>query len=217
MRMHGTAFLRAARAACDASGLPLIADEVMTGFGRTGALFACEKAGISPDLLCLAKGLTGGMLPLAATLSTEALFEAFLSDDRARFFPHGHSMTANPIGCAVALASLELARETRVPARLDALGKRIERELADLYEHPAVRDLRRTGGIVAFDLLPPDGETAGYLSTLTPRLRELSVEEGVLLRPLCNVVYALPPACTSEDEALRIAGAMHTLADSVRV
>lgn len=212
MRFHDVAFLRAARVACDAHGVPLIADEVMTGFGRTGRTFACEHAGITPDLLCIAKGLTSGMLPLAATLATERLFEAFLSSDRSRFFPHGHSMTANPIGCAVALASLELLREERTPDKLEALGHALFEELADLAERPHVHDLRQRGGIVAFDLAPPPGEPAGYLSSLTPRLRALAVEHGVLLRPLGNVVYALPPACTDANERARIAEGMRALA-----
>ena len=211
MRFHPPAFLRAARAACDARGLYLIADEVMTGFGRTGTLFACEQAGIAPDLLCLAKGLTGGMLPLAATLATEGLFEAFLSDERARALAHGHSMTASPLGCAVALASLGLARETRIERRLDAIGARLEAGLAELAGEPRVRDLRRLGGIVALDLVPPPGEAAGYHAAMGLRLRRAAIEHGVLLRPLGSVLYAMPPASTTEEEADLLAGALVAL------
>ncbi|MEW6071665.1 MAG: adenosylmethionine--8-amino-7-oxononanoate transaminase [Planctomycetota bacterium] len=213
MRMHDAGFLRAARAACDAHGVFLIADEVMTGFGRTGATFACGKAGIAPDLLCLAKGLANGMLPLAATLVAERIYASFLGTDRASFFPHGHSMTANPVGCAVALASLELSRATAGPSRLDALGRRIHAALADLADDPRVADLRRTGGIVAFDLVPPAGETPGYHSSLVPHLRAAAIEAGVLLRPLGNAVYAMPPACTTDAQADAIAGAMRRLVD----
>jgi adenosylmethionine-8-amino-7-oxononanoate aminotransferase len=216
MRMHDAGFVRAARAACDEAGLPLIADEVMTGFGRTGALFACASAGVAPDLLCLAKGLTNGMVPLAATLASEELFETFASfarPDRGRFLPHGHSMTANPIGCAVALRSLELVRERRLPERLAAIGARIEAALAPLARDPRVRDLRRRGGIVAFDLVPPHGSSAGYVTPLAPRLRARAVELGVLLRPLGNVVYALPPAATTDAECDAIAAAMRALVD----
>lgn len=215
MRMHDAAFLRAARAACDDRGLPLIADEVMTGFGRTGELFACSNAGIRPDLLCLAKGLTGGMLPLAATLATERLFESFLATDRSRFFAHGHSMTANPIGCAVARASLTLCGKNDVPARLDAIGRRIEAGLEELHGDEHVSDLRRTGGIVAFDLRPPEGDEAGYHAAVAPRLRALAAEEGCLLRPLGNVVYALPPACTTDEQCDHIARTMIAMARSV--
>jgi adenosylmethionine-8-amino-7-oxononanoate aminotransferase len=214
MRMHGPDFLRAARALCDEHRIALIADEVMTGFGRTGALFACAKAGVAPDLLCLAKGLTNGMVPLAATLATEELFAAFQSPDRRRLFPHGHSMTANPIGCAVARESLRLALEADVPSCLESIGRRIERALAPLRAHPRVKDLRRTGGIVAFDLVPGRDSPAGYFSALAPRLRAAAVEQGVLLRPLGGVVYALPPACATETECDLIAAAMTSLVDA---
>jgi adenosylmethionine-8-amino-7-oxononanoate aminotransferase len=219
MRMHEASFLREARAACDAAGVPLIADEVMTGFGRTGALFACASAGVAPDLLCLAKGLTNGMVALAATLASAQLFESFASfarPDRGRFLPHGHSMTANPIGCAVALRSLALARAREVPARLAAIGARIERALAPLSRDPRVRGLRRTGGIVAFDLVRPSGSsgsTSSYVTPLAPKLRARAVELGVLLRPLGNVVYALPPAATSDAQCDAIAAAMRALVE----
>ena len=215
MQMHDAAFLRAARAACDTHGTFLIADEVMTGFGRTGTTFACAQAGITPDLMCLAKGLTSGMLPLAVTLATERIYEAFLSPDRTRFFPHGHSMTANPIGCAVALASLELGREEHTPARLDAIGARIHAALADLADDPRIGHLRRTGGIVAFDIVPPANDEPGYYADLVPPLRAAAIEEGVLLRPLGNVLYALPPACTTDAQCDTIAAAMRTIVDRV--
>jgi adenosylmethionine---8-amino-7-oxononanoate aminotransferase len=221
MRMHDASFVRAARAACDEAGVPLIADEVMTGFGRTGGLFACATAGVAPDLLCLAKGLTNGMVPLAATLATNGLFETFASfarPDRGRFLPHGHSMTGNPIGCAVALRSLALARERGVPERLAAIGARIEAGLAPLTGDRRVRDLRRTGGIVAFDLVPragSPGSASGYVTPLAPRLRARAVELGVLLRPLGNVVYALPPAATSDAQCDAIAAAMRALVEVV--
>lgn len=207
MRMHPAEFLRDARRLCDEAGLPLIADEVMTGFGRTGALFACDTAGISPDLMCLGKGLTGGMLPLSATLATESIFETFLSNERSRAFFHGHTFTANPIGCAVAVASLAVSLGNDVAAQLEAVGSRIEQGLASDLDRERYL-LRRTGGIVALDLPTPDGEAKGYLASLAPRLRSEAVRRGVLLRPLGNVLYALPPACTSEDECDRIAEVM---------
>lgn len=202
MRMHGPDFLRAARTACDQRELFLIADEVMTGFGRTGTLFACEQAGIAPDLLCLAKGLTGGVFPLSATLCSAALFERFLSDERARALFHGHSFTANPIGCAVARASLALCRENDVPARLDAIGTRIHARVAErLGARAGELDLRRTGGIVALDLPDP----GGYLAARALELRKRSLERGVLLRPLGNVLYAMPLAATTPEQCDRIA------------
>jgi adenosylmethionine-8-amino-7-oxononanoate aminotransferase len=210
MRMHTAAFLRAARAACDARGLPLIADEVMTGFGRTGHLFACQAAGITPDLLCLAKGLTGGMFPLSVTLATEELYEAFLSDERSQAFFHGHTFTANPVGCAAALASLDVVAREDTPARLAAIGEVILGELAPLEDDPRVRDLRQVGGVVALDLVVPE---AGYLSDLGPRLRAAAVERGALLRPLGNVLYAMPPACTTAEEARKLAAILRELVE----
>ena len=212
MRVMSEDFVRSARRLCDEHGLPLIADEVMTGFGRTGALFACLRVGITPDVLCLAKGITGGMLPLAATLATEEIFENFLHHDRSRFFPHGHTFTANPIACAVALESLKLVREDRVPERLESIGRGIFEQIADLQEHPRVSDLRHLGGMVAFDLVE-GAEGAGYHSEMSPRLRHAAVERGVLLRPLGNVVYALPPACLDDEQVASVAAVMRALVE----
>jgi adenosylmethionine-8-amino-7-oxononanoate aminotransferase len=221
MVMHGPEFVAGVRALCDEAGVPLIADEVMTGFGRTGTLFACGRAGVTPDLLCLAKGLTGGLLPLAATLATERLYEAFLSEDRGRMFFHGHSFTGHPIGCAVALASLALCRTEDTPARLEALGRKLELSLrARLRSAPgaaaaaALSSVRRRGGIVALDLPAGGGAAAagmGYLSRRALTVRRLAIERGVLLRPLGDVLYALPPACTTEAQAERIATVMAEL------
>jgi adenosylmethionine---8-amino-7-oxononanoate aminotransferase len=212
MRIFGADVLRSLRVLTAERGVPLIADEVMTGFGRTGALFACRSAGVEPDLLCLAKGLTGGLMPLAVTVAADRLFRAFWHEDRARAFFHGHSFTAHPIACAVALESLSLVEERDVPARLDSIGARIADRLTSLARHPRVHDLRRIGGIVAYDLVQTDGER-GYLARIGPRLRARAAELGVLLRPLGNVVYAMPPACTSDTEIDAIAAAMAALAD----
>lgn len=215
MRLHPPEFLRSARELCTRHGVPLIADEVFTGFGRTGAFFACQRAGIAPDLLCLGKGLTGGTLPLAATLATEALFEAFLHRERTRFFPHGHTFTANPIACAAALASLALCREEDVPARLARIGTRIAEGLAPLEGHPSVRELRHLGGIVALELRPRAGERPGYGSARALELRRRALERGVLLRPLGDVLYAVPPACTSEEECALVARTMAGLVEGI--
>jgi adenosylmethionine-8-amino-7-oxononanoate aminotransferase len=220
MRMHGPELVAGVRALCDEAGVPLIADEVMTGFGRTGTLFACSQAVVTPDLLCLAKGLTGGLLPLAATLATERLYESFLSEDRERMFFHGHSFTGHPIGCAVARASLALCRAEDTPARLESLGRKLELSLrARLRTAPgaaaaaALASVRRRGGIVAFEL-PASGAGggAGYLSRRALAVRRRAVERGVLLRPLGDTLYAMPPACTTEAQAERIATVMAELA-----
>jgi adenosylmethionine-8-amino-7-oxononanoate aminotransferase len=209
MLMHDAAFLQAARASCDKHGAFLIADEVMTGFGRTGALFACTKVGVRPDFLCLAKGLTGGMTPLAATLCAEEIFAAFLEPDRARSFFHGHTFTAHPIGCAVGLASLDLVRREDTPARLDRIGSLIEEGLAGFRGRAGVAELRRTGGIVALEL----ADEGGYLAAMGDLLRSACRRrEDVLLRPLGKVLYAIPPSCTTDDEARTIAAAMSEVA-----
>ena len=210
MRMQTVDFVRDVRELCDRAGVPLIADEVMTGFGRTGSLFACEKAGVAPDLMCLAKGLTGGIFPLSATLATEEIFEAFVSDDHSKAFFHGHTFTANPIGCAVALESLALVRENDVPRQLDAVGARIEGRIREGLGEKA-NGLRRYGGIVAYNQV---AEKSGYFGGTPPEHRApLALEHGVLLRPLGDVIYALPPACTTEAECDRIADAMIALGD----
>ena len=212
MRIHTVEFLQAARAACDDRGLPLIADEVMTGFGRTGHLFACHAAGISPDVLCVAKGLTGGMFPMSITLATEEMYSAFLSDERARAFFHGHTFTANPVGCAAALASLDVLEREDTPGLLSSIGEEIRSELAPLAKDPRVRDLRHLGGVVALDLVVADG---GYMGSVAPRLRAAAIERGVLLRPLGNVLYAMPPSCTTAQEAREIAGVMRALVELI--
>jgi len=221
MLMQTPEFLRDLRRLCTERGLPLIADEVMTGFGRTGALFACDVAGIAPDLMCLAKGLTGGATPMSVTLAKAEHFDVFLSQDRADAFFHGHTFTAHPIGCAAALASLDLVLERDVPARLDAIGVRIHAHLAAELDPARTANLRQRGGIVAFDLVAPatadgasesDAAATGYLSGDPAALRRRAIELGVLLRPLGSVLYAMPPACTTDAEADRIAAAMVALA-----
>ena len=209
MRVHGTEVVAAARNACDERGLYLIADEVMTGFGRTGDLFACLGAGITPDILCLAKGLTGGMFPLSATLATDEIYRAFWSEEKARALFHGHTFTGNPVGCAMAIESLAITMERDVPARLNAIGQRIYDHLAAEKTSVPLNQLRHLGGMVAFDLEPSG---SGYLSTRSQDLRKVAQTAGVLLRPLGDVVYALPPACTSDAQADSIAAAMLAMA-----
>ncbi|MEM8710698.1 MAG: adenosylmethionine--8-amino-7-oxononanoate transaminase [Planctomycetota bacterium] len=214
MVVHGPDVVQAARAACDERGIYLVADEVMTGFGRTGRLFSCEGAGVAPDLLCLAKGLTGGTFPLSATLSTEPIFQSFWSEERARALFHGHTFTGNPVGCAIALESLKMVLERDTPALLQAIGERILRRLTESPPDAPIENLRHLGGMVAFDL---PTSRSGYLSNLGPALRKVAQRHGVLLRPLGNVVYALPPACTTTDEADAIAEAMSAMANEALV
>jgi adenosylmethionine-8-amino-7-oxononanoate aminotransferase len=189
--------LREMHRICKAHGVLFIADEVMTGFGRTGTVFASEQAGISPDLLSVAKGLTGGTIPLAATLATEAIFDAHVSKDRARTFFHSSSYTANPIACAAAAANLDVWRTEPVIERILALAGAQALCLRELLVDPRFSNVRQLGTIAAFDLA---GAEAGYLADVTLALRASFLKRSVLLRPLGATIYLMPPYCTTDDE-----------------
>jgi len=201
MRMYPPWVLRALADLCRDHGVLLIADEVMTGFGRTGTLFACEQAGFVPDLVCLSKGLTGGVVPMGATLATREIYRGFYGPERATMFFHSSSFTGNPIACAAALASLEIWDEEPVFERMAAIAAFHRRRLPAFADHPRVADVRQAGTIAAIELCVPEG---GYLASVGQRLYAYYLAEGVLLRPLGNVVYVLPPYCISETELERI-------------
>src|SRR5262249_47821340 len=186
-------------------GILLVADEVLTGFGRTGALFACGRAGITPDFLCLSKALTGGVMPLAAPLPTSSVFGASASEDPAEAFLHGHSFTGNPIACAAALASLDLLTDAAL-ARGEAIGERIRARLMALRGRPGVKDVRGIGLVAAVELADPQGR--GYLAGVGAKMAAVALEHGVFLRPLGPGRHTLPPLCTTDAEADRIADAM---------
>lgn len=189
-----------------------IADEVMTGWGRTGTLLACEQAGVVPDLLCLSKGLTGGAVPLAVTMASEAIWEAHYSPDRSRTFFHSSSYTANPIACAAASANLAIWREEPVVERIAALSLRQEERLARLSGHPAIANPRRCGTIAAMELGSGD---AAYLSDLGPRLMAHFREANILLRPLGNTVYVMPPYCIEDGDLDAIYVSIRKIADAL--
>jgi adenosylmethionine-8-amino-7-oxononanoate aminotransferase len=203
MLMYSPAILREMRAICAVHGVLFIADEVMTGWGRTGTLLACEQAGVVPDLLCLAKGLTGGAMPLAVTLASEAIYDAHYAQDRNRTFYHSSSYTANPIACAAALANLAIWREEPVLERIGALAARQEAERARLAELPGIAKARVCGTILALDYEQANGP-AGYLSGLGPRLMAFFRERDLLLRPLGNTAYVMPPYCISADDLAQV-------------
>jgi len=194
MLTYPAAVLAAMRAICARYGVLFIADEVMTGWGRTGTLLACAQADVVPDILCLSKGLTGGAVPLAVTMATEPIYQAHYSDDRARMFFHSSSYTANPIACAAAAANIAIWEEEPVAARIADLAARQAARLAAL---PGVRNPRALGTIAAVDL-GPDG--ADYLSALGPRLLAFFRERDLLLRPLGNTVYVMPPYCIDDAD-----------------
>jgi adenosylmethionine---8-amino-7-oxononanoate aminotransferase len=196
MIVHPDGYLRAVRELCDRHGVLLICDEVATGFGRTGTMFACEQEGVAPDFLCLAKGITGGYLPLAATLSTEAVYDGFLgAPAEARTFFHGHTYTGNPVACAVALANLDVFAKERT---IERLGPKIElarARLAEIATMPGVAEVRSRGLMIGIDLGAHDPELrVGHRVTLEARKR------GALVRPLSDVVVLMPPLSIAEEE-----------------
>lgn len=189
MRPWPAGMLRELRAWCDAHDVHLMLDEVMTGFGRTGKMFACQHEEVVPDFLCLAKGLTGGYLPMAATLTTGAIYDAFLGDD-GRAFYYGHSYTANPLGGAAALASLDVFEEERTLEHLQPKIALMSELLADLKAtHPRVRAVRQCGFVAGIEL---DG--GGASACLAAR------DHGLLTRPIRDTVVLMPPLCTTAEE-----------------
>jgi adenosylmethionine-8-amino-7-oxononanoate aminotransferase len=195
-------YLAGIRKLCDAHGTLLIADEVLTGFGRTGRMFACEHAGVSPDILCVSKGLTAGYLPMGATATTEQIYQGFLSEDRSSTFFHGHSYTANPLGCAVGLASLELFRKERTLERVALLEQQLRAGLQPFRMFAHVGDVRVIGGVGVIELVQDKQTRAagGYLDRVGPQLAEAFLRRDLLLRPLGNVVYFMPPYAIQDNE-----------------
>jgi adenosylmethionine-8-amino-7-oxononanoate aminotransferase len=193
MRFYHPEYLRRARELCTRHDVLLIADEIMTGFGRTGTMFACDQAGIVPDLLCLSKGITGGTLPLSCVLVADAVYEAFYDDDVARGFLHSHSYTGNPIACRAACAVLDLFERENVIAANEARAARFYGMAERLAHHPRVRDFRHLGMIWAFEVDTPDPRFA-------PRAFARALEHGVLLRPIGSTVYFMPPYVTRDEE-----------------
>ncbi|MCC8447692.1 adenosylmethionine--8-amino-7-oxononanoate transaminase [Xanthomonas translucens] len=207
MRMHDPAYLRRARELCDANGAFLIADEIATGFGRTGTLFACEQAGVMPDLLCLSKGLTGGFLPLSAVLATQHLYDAFLDDSRERAFLHSHSYTGNPLACAAALACLRIFQQDDVIARNRSTAETLRALSAPFNDHPHVADVRQAGMVVAFELTRNGDKRTPFAAGARVGLcaYRAALQRGVVLRPLGDVLYWMPPYCVDDAQLALLA------------
>lgn len=193
MAMHDPDYLRLARALCDRYQVHLICDEIAVGCGRTGTFFAHEQAGIRPDFLCLSKGISGGYLPLSIVLSTDQIYAAFYADDVTRGFLHSHSYTGNPLACRAALATLDLFVRDDVIARNQERAKQLAAAFAPLAAHPQVRHFRQRGMVLAFDVLDAP---AGFAR----RVFSEALAHGVLLRPIGNTVYVMPPYILSGDE-----------------
>jgi adenosylmethionine---8-amino-7-oxononanoate aminotransferase len=200
MLVHPPGYLRAVRDLCDRHGVLLILDEVATGFGRTGRMFACEHEGVAPDLMCLAKGITGGYLPLAATLATERIYEGFLGEHAEfRTFFHGHTYTGNPLACAAALATLDVFREERTMERLQPKIQQLGEQLEPVAAHPMVREIRRRGFMVGIELEEhPLPVRIGHRVALEARRR------GAIIRPLGDVVVLMPPLSISHEDLGRL-------------
>ncbi len=200
---------------CDQTGTLLIADEVMTGFGRTGRMFACEHENVVPDLVALAKGLTGGYLPLAATLATAEIFDAFLGGhEEMRTFFHGHSYTANQLGCAVALASLDLFENGGALGQAQALAHTMTAALAPLAEHPLVHEIRQCGTIAGLELRQTSGEPFDWKLQTGRQVCLTARNHGLLTRAIRDTVVLMPPYCaTAEDLALALSALTAALAE----
>jgi len=198
---------------CEASDVLFIADEVMTGWGRTGTLFACEQADVSPDIACYSKGLTGGSLPLAVTLCRAEIYDAHYSRNRAHTFFHSSSYTANPIACAAARANLDLWQDRDALDRVAAVAEMQEKEIEPFRIDTRFENVRRMGTITALDLVVPDG---GYLSGAGLKLQAFFRSRNLLLRPLGNTIYVMPPYCVTRADLREIYTAIHEAAETWR-
>ena len=203
MRMYDPVYLSLLRAACDRHQVHLIADEIAVGFGRTGTMFACEQAGIRPDLMCLSKGLTAGYLPLSAVLTTEVVYAAFYDEyNKLNAFLHSHSFTGNPLACTAALACLDIFRAGAVLERNRALSARLGERARALEAHPHVAEVRQHGMIVAAELVRDKAAREPYpwQERRGLRIYRHALNRGVLLRPVGDVVYFMPPYVVTPEE-----------------
>jgi adenosylmethionine---8-amino-7-oxononanoate aminotransferase len=197
---------------CEAHGVLFIADEVMTGWGRTGTLFACEQAGVTPDIACYSKGLTGGSLPLAVTVCRADIFDAHYSTDRSRTFFHSSSYTANPIACAAALANLEIWQNEPVLERVAAVAHLHAKGLDRFREDRRFANVRQIGSIAALDIASSE---TGYMAAIGPQLYQGFLSRHLLVRPLGNTIYIMPPYCSGESELGQVYQAIAELADEI--
>ncbi|PHN02878.1 adenosylmethionine--8-amino-7-oxononanoate transaminase [Flavilitoribacter nigricans] len=206
MLMYEPEALDALIKCCHEHGALAIADEVMTGFGRTGKIFACDYLEETPDLMCLAKGLTGGVLPLSATVCTADIFNAFYSEDKKRTLFHGHSFTANPLGCAAALASMDLTLSETCQNSIARLTARHRAFIEEVKAHPTLIHIRARGTILAMEFHTPDATS--YFNNMRDQLYNFFLDQDIILRPLGNVVYVMPPYCLTDEQLEKIYAAL---------
>jgi len=204
MRMHHPVYLQRAREICTRHGAHLIADEIAVGFGRTGTLFACEQADISPDFMCLSKGLTGGFMPMSAVLTTQHVYDSFLHDSRERAFLHSHSYTGNPLACAAALASLNIFSSDNILEKNTITAGKMAKHAEIFKQHPHVAEVRQTGMILAIEMVQDKKNKTAFAASDRRGLRAYrhAVANGVILRPLGDILYWMPPYCI-DDEAMQ--------------
>jgi adenosylmethionine-8-amino-7-oxononanoate aminotransferase len=197
MQMYSPAVLEQYFRLCRQYDTLIIADEVMTGFGRTGPLFACDHIDIAPDIICLSKGLTGGSMPMGITACTQDIFDAFYDDDRTKMLYHGHSFTANPTICAAALASLDLLLQESCTDNRKNIAHRHTAFGAAIKTHLLVADVRQTGTIIAIELKT---DTPSYHTSMRDVLYRYFIDKKIVMRPLGNIIYIIPPYCISSDD-----------------
>ncbi len=212
MRVYSSDVLKTMADMCRAHDVLLIADEVMTGFGRTGSMFACQQSDFVPDLMCMSKGLTGGFLPLGATLCSKEIYDAFYDKDKAKMCFHSSSFMGNPLACAAANASLNIWQDGGVQDKIDNIAKEHAHAACKFAQRKDVTNIRQKGTMLAMDLVVEDG---GYLSEIQPKLYDYFVSHGVLLRPLGNTVYIMPPYCVSDDDLGAVYDVINSALDGV--
>ncbi|WAK02012.1 adenosylmethionine--8-amino-7-oxononanoate transaminase [Methylobacter sp. YRD-M1] len=208
MRMYDPVYLKLLREACNKYNVHLIADEIAVGFGRTGSLFACEQAAITPDFICLSKGLTGGYLPLSAVLTTDQVYQAFYDDyQKLTAFLHSHSYTGNALACRASLATIAIFQQQNIIEKNKKLAEAMAKAAARFSEHPQVAEVRQTGMILAIELVKnkQTREPYPWQERRGLRVYQYALSKGVLLRPLGNVIYFMPPYVVTEDEIWLIA------------
>jgi adenosylmethionine-8-amino-7-oxononanoate aminotransferase len=215
MNMYDAAALNRFLEKCRSRGVILIADEVMTGFGRTGKLFASSYCEIKPDIICLSKGLTGGTLPLGVTACTDEIHAAFVDEDKRKTFFHGHSFTANPLGCSAALASLDLFEKPETIENIGRIVAKNEVFVSELETRAAalnIENVRQKGTVVAFEVKTDE---RGYTSGIKEMFTKKALEKGVYLRPLGNTVYVMPPYCITDDELEEVYGVIFSILNAI--
>jgi adenosylmethionine-8-amino-7-oxononanoate aminotransferase len=208
MRMCSEEFLQKLHWTNRQFGVLLIFDEVMTGFGRTGDYFACKRAQVEPDIICLSKGITAGFMPLAATVCSDEIYQTFNSSDPIKTFWHGHSYTANPLGCAAGIASMKILQREEAFKKVEDIHKT---EIDKLKSHSKLKHFRIMGTIAAMDIVNEEEE--GYLNSAAKKIKQECVDHGVLLRPLGNVLYIMAPYCTSEKELQKVYSVIADIVD----